>query len=338
MTDTIARLAGPVSPSKAEAGTTVYNPSAGVKAAIKSCMLTNHDPAVGAWVHVSIGDVAVHTNRFISNLYVPPAKTLVIPVDVTVDGDTSDDIRARQVIDTSPFASMLQMAVGTVVSTNSTTDGAAFASASWAGVANTLYVLTVINTHATAAAEPTSITDTHTGLTWVKIQTGVNSTGTGRITQYRGQTSGVNNVATTVNFAGAQTSCYINISSVTGGDVTGTNGDEGLQGAGVLETLVVSGSAVPTAFSATDMMGGRYYAIVNSTGGSFTAATGYAELIDAALATPTSSVEIAYALSPGVNADPTPNGTLAANSLIGFVNLQPPYEAVNITLNGVEVT
>lgn len=335
MTDTLKRLAGPTSPLKAEAGSTLYTPASNVTAALKRAILTNHDPILGAWAFVGINGMADHSKRVISNMYVAPGKTIIVPLDVPVSGvaPSADVVYGRQVVDMSYTNMVVGSAVAPIAST---TDAATQATATWSSVAGTAYFMTIVATHANAAAAPTSITDTHTGLTWVKIHEKSNAALTVNISQWRGQVSVASGpVATTANFGITFTGCHIVIATVTGADVSGTNGDETFQTAGAFVGSTVTQTAILV--PGLDMCGARLSALTSNAGSTSTPGAGFTEGTDNAIATPTNMLTTQYALTPGAMADYT-LATTSTDKLYTLANVQDPSDALNITLVGVEVT
>lgn len=334
MTDTLSRLAGPTTPSRSDAGSTIYDPSAGV-IAVKNAIFTNRDPLRGCWAYLSKGDLTNKDNLFVPGLYVPPGGIVPVELDFIMDG-TVDDIRAKQVVDMSytrfPVTNML-----TATTFNSTTDGTGFTTASWTEKNGYCYLMCVVSTHATAAAAPTSFTDTHTGITWTKIGTEIIQNGASVsqcISFWRAQSTGTTATTTTATFGATMTGCHITIIEFQG-DTSGTNGSETFTDGGTFTGSSVTQTAVTGL--ASWQMGGRFAAIASTAGGASTAGAGFTEVYDAAIATPTHMVSTEYALSPGATADFT-LATTSTEKILALVGIQDGTKALNVTLNGVVVT
>ena len=332
MTDTLSRLAGPTAPSRSDAGSTIYDPSAGT-IALKNAIFVNSDPLKGAWGYLSIGAMTTKANQIVPGIYVPPASTIPVELDLVLDG-TVDDIRARQVVDMSYSKLTVATAVAVI---NSTTDAASQATASYAGVASTPYLMCVVATHANAAAAPTSFTDTHDGCTWTQVGSTITngSAPTMAMSFWRCQMTGTTNTTTTANFGITFTGCHIVVAKVTGGDVTGTHGSEAFQDAGTFLHTTTTQTAISV--PGTGMCGARFAALTSNAGGTSTAGSGFTELSDAAIATPTNTLTTEYAISSGAFADFT-LGTTSTDKMSALVNIQDGSAPLTVTLNGVVVT
>ncbi len=329
MADTLTRLAGPISPAKTDAGTTAYTPVKGI-VAVKNIMFSNTSPLIGGWVYASLNAMTTPANRLVSGLYVPPGQTIVVPLDTIMNAGT-DDLRIRQVVDMSYSNLTVATAVAVI---SSTTDGTTFATASWAAVAGTCYLMTVVGTHATAAAKPTSFTESagHEGISWTEVQS-VGTT-TMNLSQWRAQATGTTAGTTTANFAATMTGCHIVIAAITGGDTSGTNGSAAIQTGGI----AVGKTATETAIvSLSDtMLGARFHSVTSNAGSTATAGTGFTELSDAAIATPTNMLSTDYAITPGAVGNSTLN-TTSTDKIWSIVGLQDSKQVINATVNGVVV-
>ena len=338
MTDTLSRLAGPTSPSRSDAGSTIYDPSSGT-IAVKNAIFTNRDPLKGAWVTLSVNTLATKSNIIVPDLFVPPSSTVPVELDLVMDG-TTDDIRARQVVDMSYTRSLVPATAVAVI--NSTTDGTTFATAGYAGIASRAYLMFVLATHATAAAAPTSFTDTHDGCTWTQVgNTITNTLGIGAgsptmaLSAWRCQMTGTTNTTTTANFGATMTGCHIVVLTVPGADVTGTHGSEAFQAGGEFCFTTVTGTSI--VLPGTNMCGARIAAFSSNAGSTSTAGAGFTELSDAAIATPTNMLTTEYANTPGAVADIT-LATTSTDKIGMLVSVQDGSTPVNVTLNGVVVT
>lgn len=335
MADTIKRLAGPVAASKLNAGAAIYTPSSGVTAVVRSALVANTHGSKTGWITLGVGAVDTLANRFISALEVPPRSSILLPLDLVVSNGGGDSIFARQ--------TMAQDASGLVVAnkvaTASTTATTAYASGSWTATNdNTVYVLSVIHTLATAPAAPSSITDTHSGVTWQSLQTITNAAaGTNgefiRIDQYRAQSTGTTNTTTTANFAVNQTGCIVVVDEVRGGDTSGSDGSEAILPLGTVE---LAGTLQSLQFGC-DPFGLRHALTVHGVNEVHTPGTGMTELSDTGYSTPNTAEETAYTFSPYIDLSAS-WATTATRRLGAAVGFQDSLKALTVTLNGVEAT
>lgn len=331
MTDTLTRLAGPTSPSRSDAGSTIYDPSTGT-IAVKNAIFSNRDPNKGAWGYLSLGALTTPGNILVPGLYVPPLTEIVVPLDLVMDG-TVDDIRARQVVDMSQSIMSAALAVAAVAST---TDGTSIATGSWTAANPRAYLLFGVSTHASAAAKPSSITDTHTGVTWTQIGTEItNAAGTMCAFAYRAQSSGTTNTTTTLNFGATMTGFHVVIFDVTGADTGGSNGSEAFQDGGTFRGSATTQTAFTVLGNA--ILGARAALVTSNAGGTSTPGSGFTELSDGAIATPTNMATTEYAFTAGGSADVT-LGTTSTDKIGVLVGMQDGSTPLNVTLNGVVTT
>lgn len=338
MADTLTRLAGPTSPSRSDAGTTIYTPNTLEIVALKNAVVSNPDPLRGGWVWLSIGAITTKANIIVPGVFIPPNTVTTIPLDIILNGGT-ETVVARQQVDMSYSKMTVSTAVAVV---NSTTDGTTFATASWAAVASRAYLMVVTATHASAAAAPTSFTDTHSGISWTQVGSTIDNNlgvpaGAGptmAMSVWRAQSTGTTNTTTTANFGATMTGCHIVIATVPFADVTGTNGSEAFQDCGTFLYTTTTGTAL--VHPGTNIAGARFAALTSNAGGTSTPGAGFTELSDAAIATPTNMMTTEYIISPGAVADFT-LGTTSTDKMGALVSMQDGSTPLNIILNGVVI-
>lgn len=338
MADQLTRLTGPATVSRSDAGTTLYTPKTNEVVAVKNALLVNNDPFRGVWAYLSLGALSTQSNWFVPGLYIPPSTATKVDLDFIMN--SGESIFARQTVDMSYSKMTVALPTG-FAAIASTTDGTTFATASWTPKNNTPYLMMVVSTHATAAAAPTSFTDTHTGVTWTQIgSTLTNSAGIGAgnatmaISMWRAQSTGTTAQTTTANFGATMTGCHIVIAEVVGGDVTGTNGSEAFQDAGTFLGSTVTQTAVN--ILGNKMCGARFAAITSNAGSTSTPGGAFTELSDAAIATPTNMASTEYAISPGPIADFT-LATTSTDKMGALVNMQDGTTPLGVILNGIVV-
>ena len=331
MADTLTRLSGPQSPVASEAGSTIYTPKSGQTVAVKNAVISNPDPLRGGWIYLSLGAMTTTANRIIPGIYIPPNTVQTIPLDFIMNGGT-ETLVARQVADMSYTKMSIATAVAVV---NSTTDGTSYATASWSSTANRPLILVASSTHGSAATDPSSITDTHSGLTWTFVNSAITADSTQHVSVYRGMASGTTNTTTTVNYSTTRTSGHIVIAELTNSTSGGTQGSEAIQDAGDYRFPTTS---VTSILHPGDIVcGARFYAFASTAGGTSTPGAGFTELSDAAIATPTSMMTTEYAFSPGGTADLELSA--AATQKIGvLINLQDGTLPLTIMTNGVVIS
>lgn len=307
---------------------------------VRKAFLINTHPSVGAWGLFSVGDVADEANWVTGWLYVPPAETLMVPLDVTLqNGET---LRSRAINDMS-YANGFRLNVfGSNLAGQSTTDGTAFTTGNWAAGGGTGYILSVVNTHASAAAIPSSIVDNHASpTTFVQLQSVLAPNGAMRLTQYRTLTPGSPGATNTVtiNFGATQTGCLWTIDEITSMESGGTNGSRGAFAAG---TLAVSSAGISTKVPATMPCGARYMTMAVQSITAPTAWSGWQAGVGGSnIITPSAHRATAMIIEPGDQ-----NGYFAhgseANRVAGLLCIQCNNNSFNRNLyarfSGVSVT
>lgn len=334
MTDTLTRLAGPTAPSPLLAGTAIYTIGAGT-AVVKNAVVTNTDPNLGAFLWLSIGVPTTVANRIANGVYVPPGKTLVLPLDVVVTFAGSDAVYARQssMVDPLKFTTPLDTAGLLTLTTDATTG----TTASWTNKANASYIAAVITTKASAADTVTAGADSHTGMgTWTLLGTILDTAGDTRLTLFRNQSSGTSASATPVfTSGGTATGFIIRITEFMGLDLTGTNGSAGFNFLGTYETVGTSATPLHTYAD----FGSQVYVAMATPLQVYThtAMSGWTELSDVNYSTPSTAGYTAYTQSPAGFYRPTIS-TTAPNTISGAVEFITPQKSLTVTLNGVVVT
>ena len=339
MADLLTRLSGPQTPSRSDAGTTIYTPQAREIVAVKNAIVSNPDPLKGGWIYLAINNFTSRSNIIIPGVFIPPNTVLSIPLDFVMNGGT-ETLLARQVVDMS-YSKMVPAKPTGFVNVASTTDGTTFATASWTAKNPMAYVMFIVSTHATAAAAPTSFTDTHTGVTWTQVGstlTNILGVGAGNATMaisvWRCQSSGTTNTTTTANFGATMTGCHIELWEVPFADTTGTNGSEAFTDGGTFLFTTVTGTAIVHPGSV--VCGARAYALTSNAGSTSTPGAGFTELSDAAIATPTNMMTTEYSISPGAVADLT-LATTSTDKMGALVNMQDGSTPLNIIVDGVVI-
>ena len=108
-----------------------------------------------------------------------------------------------------------------LINDGSTVDANSFATASVAPPADHLILMTVANTHGTAATLPTV---TGASMTWDQVDTVTNAAGLNRVTLFRAMAASPGSGVLTIDFGGVtQTACSWNVTWVAGAQ-TGANG------------------------------------------------------------------------------------------------------------------
>jgi hypothetical protein len=331
MADALTRLSGPSTPSRSEAGSTIYTPGTRQIVALKNVVLSNPDPLKGGWIQLAIGAMTTKANILLPSILVPPNTMTKVDLDVVLnDGDS---VTARQIVDMS-YSKMVPATAVAVI--NSTTDASTYATASYAGIASRAYVMFVTVVDAAAAAQPTSFTDTHDGCTWTQVGSSIsNAALTMNLSTWSCQMTGTTNTTTTANFAAAMDGCHIVIATVPGADVSGTNGSEAFQDGGNFLFTTVTGTGI--ALPGSSICGARIAAFTSNAGGTSTAGSGFTELSDAAIATPTNMMTTEYSITPGAVADIT-LATTSTDKMGALVNMQDGSTPINVILIGVVVT
>jgi hypothetical protein len=329
VTDTLKRLAGPVIPgSGVGAETILYDPAAGHVAAVKNAVVTNTDDYLDGELTISIGAGATLANRIVHKLWVPPKKSLVIPLDVVLDGAVGgDDIRAFQ--QSAAVAPTNKAATGATTATSTPT------TASWSSTAGDVYILTVMMTNASQQIDaPASFVDTHTGISWklvnAVISSVINATDSSWVSifQYVATATGTTNTTTQATFLTAGTGYFIAVDEFS---------------SGVDETRVVplgsfefmapaAGLIVPTAPA-----GLRHAALFTPVTSAFAAVPPTVELADANYSTPAAGMTTVYSMTPNVPIASAQTGS-GVGRLASVLDMGAFGAGLTVCLNGVDVT
>jgi len=335
MTDTIKRLAGPTRPAQTNAGTLLYTAGASTVTAVKSALIHNTDPLMGAFFTMAIGsDLGVEAgldDRILSNYYVAPGDTAYVPLDLVLGNN--DTLYARQSCMIDPSEMTIAIAVASI---GSTTDAAALASATWTEASGDLFLLTFWGKKATAVGDVSSFTDTHTGVTWTLLGTYVSADGNERISSYTAQSTGTTNTTTTVNTDYTWIDAALSITKITAltslrDDATGTNGSTAFRWLGGGE----AGTGATPLLTAKEMGAAVTYTVVHSTASeAHTAMTGWTEINDVST---TESIATAQMLAPASWARPG-IATGTTRPMFAFAEILNNKRSLTVTLNGVEVT
>lgn len=326
MVDTLKRLSGPETIAKTAAGTTLYTCPVDTTTMVREIILTNTNPSRDAYVDLAIGALTTPGNRVATGLMIRAASTVVAPITVVLSA--SDTLRAR-----SKLRRLPQLSLVNKVADADSSSATSYASLSWTTEAYTPYILTVVNTHNSAAAVPSSITDTHTGISWTQLQTVVDSNGTARITQYRAESGADVNTTTTINFTGAQTGCIFVVDEVRGGDISGSDGDACIFAQGSDEQVVAS-----TGFTmvSDDFLTARHFAFAHLANEATTPDGRFTELADATIATPALGVTTLWSSVPG--GECTPSWTTSTdNALACALEVTDSETSVVVCSMGIEV-
>lgn len=247
MTDLLGRTTLDFSAPETESDT-IFTVPASTRYHLRNLTVVNTHASLGAWIMLSKGDITVAANQFIRWMYVPPGEHILLPVEMTFE--TGETLRAREIVDESNCNIWFENRVAS----GSTTDGTSFTTASW-DTSNFAHLLTVINTHASAAGAVTSITENHGDITWTELQTVLSSDGVRRITQFRGTGTAGSSNTTTFNFGATQTSCVWIIDRTWG---TGNTANKHFFAAG---TRAEAASSQELYVPATMPVGARYMSV-----------------------------------------------------------------------------
>lgn len=327
MTDTIKRLGKGTGLHK-DAGNVLYTVPGSTTAVVRRVVLTNKSSTYPA-----LATVLRDGNPLLS-VMLQPNQHEAFPVDLVMD--TGDTLALREVDDMQGTT----MTVSHNTSGNSSTDTTAYTTGSWTSVVDGIYVLTVVNSKASAADVVSSISaDATHGATWVAFQTALNVTGTLRVTHLRTKTTAAASGTTTINFGATQTGAVWSISRLNGGSTAGTNGEEAVQAAGHRDVLpAVAGSGV--AFIPASRWCGARFAAFGDGGGlvqTSTPGTGFTELADARNSD-AAMLSTMYSLVAGAMGTFVPSQ--ATTNAIGTMSNVQDGRAAQVTMlvEGVEVT
>jgi hypothetical protein len=336
MTDTLKRLAGPTQVAQTNAGTLLYTVPGSTTTAVKSILLNNTDPVMGAFFSLAIGsDLSAATgldNRILSNFYVAPSDTAYVPLDLVLDA--AETLYARQ----SCMIEPTQLTIAAAVAATNAGSASSIVSASWTEAVDDLFLLTVALFDTSATAVVSSFTDTHTGVSWTALQSFVNATSTFRVYQYTAQSTGTTGTTTTVTFDSTCDSSSLAITKITAltslvDDASGTNGSTAFRALGISEAPLGT-----TPLYVAKEMG----AAVLNHNGSGTAAetqtvlTGWTEIDDFST-TNAASMRSARLLAPASWTRPTLSAG-ARVSFGAFTEILNNKRSITCTLDGVEVT
>lgn len=181
---------------------------------------------------------------------------------------------------------------------SSTTDGTSFATASVTPAANVLHLLAVTSTHGTAAESPSSVTGN--GLTWNPVTNGAGSIGNGtrRTSWLYAYGAAPSAGAITINFAGTMTTCIWSVVALPGAALA-----DAVQG-----TIAnANGTTVTGTLAALSHANNIHIYAQSHTAAEASAppaAGGWQELSDTTVATPSGTMQVAWALGD-TTADPT---------------------------------
>jgi hypothetical protein len=194
-----------------------------------------------------------------------------------------------------------QFWVNDATSGSSTTDGTSFTTGSFSSTTSLCMLLSVVSTHASAAAKPASFTGAHTDTLWTELQTIAASDGTARLTQYFGRPLTTPQTGTLqINFDTTMTGCLWSVAQVFDGDTAFTfaPGESCLFAAGTYSSGAVSGNTVDVIpnMPAT----GKILAMTGPGAGGYTPwSGGWPELVDISIATPTQGLGVHWSRHTG---------------------------------------
>lgn len=320
------KLLGAGSISKKDAGGSLYTVPGSTTAWIKKVVITNKS-AVEALADVFFD---VSTQSIFTGL-IPPFKSEIIKMEVGLAA--ADQILARQSVSMEHSNINMSQAVAGI---GSLTDATSYATASWSSVTDGIYLMNVWSSHGTAATEPTSFTDTHSGITWTKVQGGPSIGGLLRLTQYRAKASGVTNTTTTVTFGATQTGCVIQIIAITGADTTGSNAEEAIQGCGLYVPKTHEGAIFPVI--GKKWAGSRILSAgQQAQGADPQVMVGFEEIMD------TNNGEAIHAAvylsrKGGISGGVSWNVTTNTQPINSMVSVQDATDAIHVSLHGIEMT
>jgi hypothetical protein len=301
---------------------------------VRNAIIHNNNTARGAWITLSIGDITEPANRL--GVYpVPAGQTMIIPLDVVIEGANGDDIRAKQDVDMSTITglSVNRISAAAIADTTVTTT---YASTEWQTLDNTPYIMTILNSvgYPLAANLPGNIIDNHAGMTWSLIQTAIATGGYPynlmRLSQYRGQSTAASLSPTTITFPENQSSAIMEIAEIVGGDPTQSDGSAALVAAGVY-TAYNQSSITFTG----PILGASFVSFAISRTTTFISST-HNELSDTNVAGGgPQALETAYSFVSGGSYSSTPQNYSASIELAGVVGLSDNVSPAVVTLNGV---
>lgn len=332
MTDTIKRLTGAagIRPAQTTAGTLLYTTGGSTVTAVKSALIVNSDPVMGAFITIGIGsDLTVLANRVLSSYYVAPGDSAYLPLDLVLPN--SDTLYARQ----SCMVDPARMVLAAAVAATSAASGTSITSASWTEAVGDQFLLTLVVRSGTAVTP--IFTDTHTGVTWTLLQGPiVNAAANTTMWQYTAESTGTTSATTAVAWTNAGTSS-LSIDKLTAltsydEDISGTNGETAFRALGTTEAP----SGITPLLVANEMGAAVLCAVHHPTvTEAHTAMTGWTEIDD--IATNGGSLATAYIMAPAAWERPTiATGTTAYQGF--FAEILNAKRSLTVHLDGVEVT
>jgi hypothetical protein len=331
MTDTLKRL-GQARPAQTTAGTLLYTAPSATTTAVKNALITNNDPILGAFVTLGIGsDLTDMSKRILSSYYVAPGDSVYLPLDVVLA--TGETLYARQSCMIDPG----QMTIAAAVAATNAGSGSSIVSASWTEANNDLFLLTVVLVDASATAQVSSFTDTHTGVSWTLLQSYVNIASTIRIYQYTAQSTGTTNTTTTVTFDSVCDTSALAIDKITAltslvDDSTGTNGSTAFRALGTTEAP----TGTTPLFIANEMGASVFHHHATGTiSETQTPQTGWTEVDDFGT-TNAATISSAQLLAPASWTRPTVV-TGSKLRVAAFAEILNTKRSLTVTLDGVEV-
>ena len=329
MTDTLKKLATAI-PDKADTATAIYTTPASTTAVVRKAIISNRH-VFDAVCKLSYSGGAAGEVVIVK---VPGQSQIAVPLNLNLE-QAAWSVFAQQYVDMTYTNMTVAQAVTAL---NTASDATVYATASWTSQTDEVYVMAVINSHGGGnATVPSSITDTHTGVTWTQVSTLQSFDGLLRITMYRAKASGSNATTTTANFGATQTGCHIYIAKVVGADLTGSHGENAVVRSGEYAPRTLPSS--PIVIPASAWVGARLAVIAgNNSSGTYTWSTGWTELHDAINAEGITA-SMGYTLTPGTSAWATSSLGMSLTQPIGVcVGLQDPTDAITVSLHGVEIT
>ena len=201
-----------------------------------------------------------------------------------------------------------------VTENSSTTDGTSFATASVTPAANTLHILLMESSHATAAEAPSSVTGN--GLTWNAVTNGsaANATGVRRVSARYAFGTAPSTGAITMNFSGTMTGLAWSLIALPGGKL----GDPRQATSNTASSTTITGTLAALASPASVHLYGLGRQLNEASNPPGTG--GWAELSDRVFATPGGALQVAWAKGD-LTADPT--WTTSGAAVIVSMEIQP---------------
>jgi hypothetical protein len=333
VTDTIKRLAGPVQPAQTTAGTLLYTAGGSTVTAVKSALIHNTDPLMGAFFTMAIGSSLTDlSKRVLSSFYVAPGDTAYVPLDLVLGNN--ETLYARQSCMVDPG----RLIIGAAVAAASSGSATFITTGAWTEAVGDIFLMTVVLRDTAAAAVISSFTDTHTGVTWTLLQGPVTNTAANtKMYQYTAQSTGTTNAVTTVTFDSTCDTSSISIVKITAltsydDDVSGTNGSTGFRALGTTEAPAGTTPMIVAAEMGASVIYAIHHPTVTEAHGPM---TGWSEVDD--IATNGGSLATAFIMAPASWSRPSiTTGTTAYQAF--FAEILNSKRSLTVTLDGVEVT